>query len=511
MDANAFAISTPVHRHFTQVALVAVVVTAWTVFYMFHLYAADHPAPAAPHAVQSWQESIAQGVTVVILTFLAFQANLLPYKASQEQPRDVDLTRSVFGRIEGRLLGDGKLSVFLLFLIPAGVFCLAMINRYQAAVFVMAMVAIFVSAEHYIGLSEQKDRLETQRRLLQRQEQVALDQALVLERQEVLLTAYNREIGNLRKHVRSLANAFGLEKGRQEIYEAYSRSSGRIRAVVKHFDIDRVWWNIQGKDAWAAYVASRRSSTLYASLSKSACRDIVFVSDMGLPVILNGDPEQVEHVDDERMAAQFNNLVGMAWQCVVLAKVHGALGHDKVVDYQIRVASVSSWMHVADNSVYQVIDGDTPAEAKVRDLTLDTQKDLRRRLVDWAESEIEHAAERGCTAQEYLCAVLWRTIHKLSSTVPVVVDGVLVKRSLDRLGLASWIKRKSEYISQPPREDGAIEKLCCAIFVEFLTILKADDRKTVRMSRRLANLMATQTSGTPPGVCYDLDLAYEAL
>jgi hypothetical protein len=133
---------------------------------------------------------------------------------------------------------------FLIFLslLPPITFALSMTEAYQPAVFVMAMVAIFVAAEHYGGLSETEQKLE-------------------------------RDVDNLENRLDRLLNADGLSEWKKELYGDYRKAEERIDAVIRHFDIDTRWWKYQN-NPWVEYVEDsvNNNDTLLSVLLSERCK-----------------------------------------------------------------------------------------------------------------------------------------------------------------------------------------------------------------------------------------------
>lgn len=453
-------------------ALVAIVVTLG---YAIEQVTATHDLCIIGHERQPVWENIFQVACVILLSYLAFEVHELPVHA-----RDYRWgTRSRWmAAVEAELL-HGKFAasaaLIVMFVTPSVLFLFAMMDKYQAAVFTMALIAIFVAAEHFSGLTEQK-------RLLEKQDAVARD---------------------LRRHVDSLAHVFGLEQGKQLLYDAYRETSSgqKITAIIKYFDIDAVWWQTAEDDDWGRYENSGASGTLYDSLLKSPCSDILFVCDMALPVgdgLLNSE-----------YAKQFNNLAGMAWQWIVLDSVAKKRGDE--YRFQIRIASASSWMHVADGKVFQILLGDVPANNRVRDLTLTTASNAPVRLVEWAEGEIEYAAEGSCSAEEYLCATLCRQAQQMVKRSDEDLDDAQIEKILQQLGMNAWISFKHDFLARPDNDED-LQKQCCALFKKFLMTVKGDKRRAVSLSRPGLNEREKQArEGRELPGCSIEDLRYELL
>jgi hypothetical protein len=156
-----------------------------------------------------------------------------------------------------------KVSLTIFSIVPVAPFMVAMHQEYEPAVFVMALVAIFVAAEHYGGLTETEHDLRDSTRQLQQRLSIVLD-------------------------------ADGLNEWRTEVYQLYSTAKYRIDAVIRSFDIDELWWKCANEeDPWETYrnACLHDNATLLFNLRQSKA-DVQFVAD--LPMRARLPPEYPE-------------------------------------------------------------------------------------------------------------------------------------------------------------------------------------------------------------------------
>ena len=267
-------------------------------------------------------------------------------------------------------------------------FVLAMAGEYEPAVFVMALAAIYVAAEHYSSLEETREELQ-------------------------------HRVNELGEHIGTLLNADGLVAWRAKLYNQYRTAARRIDAVVRYFDIDPEWWQCYAApDPWTEYVdradAAPQKGYLLNVLADEKClAKIQFVADLPMPMLRDGVfPLKTQH--SPVLASYFRDLLGLAWQLTVLAKVRARRRerHTAPGDYayaRIKVAGAPSWMHVIDSKTYQVIERQEIEQATVRELDLDiTDTPGKIRLSDWARRNVRHFAFRGTLGEEHLLATLRR-------------------------------------------------------------------------------------------------------
>ncbi|WBS05269.1 hypothetical protein OU994_13770 [Pseudoduganella sp. SL102] len=402
-------------------------------------------------------------------------------------------------------------------LIPLVIFTFAMSDVYEPAVFVMALVAIYIAAEHYGGLVATENKLDATGEDLR-----------------------NRA-SDLSELVGRVLDADGLASWRTEVYEMYSRATRRVDAVIRYFDIDPEWWQCgRGQKPWAQYgaIAASGTGTLLSALM--ACQaKVQFIGHMPLP-LFDGNATSVN-----QKGVFFRNFLGLAWQLVVFDMVRerrasspGGLadspGLDDTCDpapatarpryLRVRIAQAASWMHVIDRNVFQVIERGSDGNSTVRELTRSMRDPkARRTLSGWARSNVRHFAHRGSSAEEYVFSTLRHAALCLDDgfVEHQSIDPLALERLLNGLGLQEFIEMpKPDFLLNarvnPHREPGLAEgagdaahrptvldsniarKLCVEVFTELVHR---------RVAARAGTLLASR-SQSGPHLC---DLAYESL
>lgn len=410
-------------------------------------------------------------IQTIGVIFFAFSAWAIVY--SRTQAKNIDFNRpGILIAIEKKVLVTSPLLASSLIWFAAIIFSVLMSNREEIAIFFMAVVSIYVAVEHWDNLHAQHELLEVYKRTLG-------NLASNIDAQHELLEKYEKKLG-------SLANASGLEKGREELYRAYRLSSKKIVAVVRSFDIDIEWFNSDGKKD--SYMKMHRPETFYNALKNGI--GALFVSDLPLPYF-KVDHTSFGHVD---YANQFNNLLGLAWQWCRLEDIRVACENNgNPCEFEIKIGPTSNWIHVANNRVYQLIQGRVPRESKVRDLTFDLSEgdDLLTSLRSWAVREIKDAADGGCSGVEFLCT----TILSHPATAEFKETAWLTRQSLvrilDDLGMEEWLAKKADYVEGLTTDNSRISELCVEIFEEFLEVVTRNkgqellsyEEKTAKISK----------------------------
>jgi hypothetical protein len=323
-------------------------------------------------------------------------------------------------------LYETKKGLWLFCLLPFGAFFAAMIQHGQrdAAVFALAIAAIYVAAEHYSALEQHKE--------------------LVTDQHKVLTTIRSE----LSTKVADIANALGEQNGHRKINVAYigalSEKSGclppeqmkgrDIFSIYRFFDIDREWWQSSAASTWEFYWKS--PGTLYESLRIGQRAQILLVAPVKFSL-------GVHSAEDK--AAQFHNIIGLMWSCIVFWKLKIDLitkGHKAdSISHVIKIADTSLWIHVVDSDVFQIL-GDTRDDLRVRKLTLDMPR-LAGPLAQWAKREIALSiAPRGPTAEEYVCSCLANTREQLAVEGTQKINPDHNDSLLKNLGLDAWIEQK---------------------------------------------------------------------
>jgi hypothetical protein len=360
--------------------------------------------------------------------------------------------------------------ILVFWFMPALCFFVAMIvdGEKDAAVFAMAIAAIYVAAEHYSTLEGQKAAAEAQQRDLQ-------DVA-----------------GQLKENVTSIANALGKTNALAEMYKVYRQLPGEIDAVDKNdardgldkggavpaaaestrsaisadrciyaiyreFDIEHAWWSAPN---WASYCAQKGDETL--SLYRALVDGQRYAALIVVPFSFRARSEMG---DKEGKIQRFQDIIGLMWTCVLLWHVGCALRKDEgnedddqvegpkkgkvkeeneqirtrkediVVNHRIIMAETSLWVHVVNGEVHQILD-QPRNEVAVRNLSLNVGT-RGVPLAEWARAEICRLATRGPTAHEYLCSCLCRAnpslLHDLN------LDPGYCEAVLKKIAFEDWL------------------------------------------------------------------------
>ncbi|RKE25889.1 hypothetical protein B0G76_7454 [Paraburkholderia sp. BL23I1N1] len=442
------------------------------------------------HALPDFQKGVFQILAVVAVSWLWFST----FKLKSFKDRTLRYKASAF--------------------IVTVMFIFGMFPSYQPAVFVAALVAIFVAAEHYHSLSTQTEQLNA---MLDKVVHIANSTQLSL-------------------------NTAGLAIFMEKVYGAYSRAD-TVHAIVRDHSIEVEWWamanaeyksastttdkSVSGvaptrspaidndwlKSVWDQYKTDReatkpkRKLTVFHALTEARDIKVVdvdsgqchykkqrgvsaafFVSSMPLP----GSSEWLDYVKEDRQAKLFEDLLGLAWECINLDEVREFLGLDDSIGEWI--SRPLSWMHATDREVWQVIKREELSDSNVlavADLSEDRSnmmdRVMSRKTIELSQSEIRLYVQRGVPAQEYLCSVLCFAMTESSGTN---VDGQpsQIAFALEKLGLSQWLDLPE---NMPDRE--ACKAVCVGIFVDFI--------------RRFAQKQVSRIEERPPGPKSSLILA----
>lgn len=348
-------------------------------------------------------------------------------------------------------------------------------STYEPTVFVMALVAIFVAAEHYGGLRESQQELE--------------------EKTDGIVTQLARKTKDITDQIGLVLNADGLAEWRAEIYGRYSKAFRRIDAVIRYFDIDETWWRCaRSETPWEDYqkLCAHEPDTLLNALD--ACKaNVQFVCDFPMPYRGDQWPSNLQR------AQYFRNFMGLAFNLVVFEEVRRRRDlkkrkaqNDKdpasrFFPYaRIIISHAPSWMHVIDDVVYQVIERGSAEDATVRLLTQGaTDTNARIAMNEWARRNVRQFAHRGARAEEYVCTVLrYQATKKSPVYANACLNAEILRIILMDLGMGDFInmpngefrilelgetrraanERRSSLLIK--REDA--ENACVRIFVELL-------------------------------------------
>lgn len=318
---------------------------------------------------------------------------------------------SIIHKIFGSWIG-----IVLIFIVPTAVYFGAHTLHSplpEPAIFVMAVVAIYVAAEHYASLDKQRDNLSW----------------------------VTEELG---KQVSSIQNALGTKDGRHRIYGEYSQRSAvraepsdaqrSIHAIYRYFDIDDDWLRA---DSWDDYLNTRQTTALVAALRSGARQRVRIVSPLQAPVESSGG-------DEIEAADRFHNFMGLLWHWLALRKLQQMRGD---FDFRIAIAQTPHWVHVVNGKVFQ-IKGDFPHALTVRDLTLE-MGDMAPRFAAWVREDVETLCAQGQSAEDFIATVLRNA--GAATRQPADGGAIDVGAIMQQLGWRAWhIHAATRY--EPGRE-----------------------------------------------------------
>ena len=381
-------------------------------------------------------KSLVLGFAVITLTTIAFLVfHVRAYARSLED------SRTIHARIWW-LVDFFKTRVGLICLgfLPALLFFVAMIldGEHDAAVFSMALAAIYVAAEHYTSLEEQKENLRGQvgvmKNLSHQLDSNVKSIVSALGKSNAVVEMYREYGTTARERTENDAKARNPEQPAPAQMEL-SDDDRHIRAIFRECAIDRDWWD----QDWPTYCSpsnnvANEPHTFFSALAKGNRTDVTIV----VPYSFRGDPGA---------HPPFSNLIGLIWHCVVLDKAAkyftgtqvspenpdsagltaaqhsphangldtsrtgqraagrvAGLARAELPRLRLMMAETSLWVHVVDRYVHQIVDQPND-ELLVRNLSLNVGQRLKP-LARWAIREIDQIAVHGPTAEEYICSIL---------------------------------------------------------------------------------------------------------
>lgn len=390
-----------------------------------------------PHGSPHLAAAVVQIFAAAAISWMWFEAfRILGRAQSHERPSGampawLDRVHSRWWNRRVEWICRGGWAVGMAFFVVL-LFAFTMHQAYQPAVLVMALIAIIVAAEHYSGLKEAVDDL--------------------------------RKVEGFTSR---LAEDAGLSHFVHHVYERYAAAK-KIHAVVRMHDIDPVWWSFvkAEKDPWTEYVkdakedpAPEKATAERRNLARALRRDsgkleACFVTDLPMPASDEWD-RRLKPNDGEPL---FGDLLGFAWQWIVLQEVKK---NWKEVDCSAWVSRPLCWVHATNRVVFQVLrreprSGSTVLVIADRDgLSLSAgAEETYRGMVQWANEEVRRYADRGCTAEDYLLAVL-RHAAALASKQG---DAGLVasNHATDDLGYLLQLLGARVWIDSPARKSPSI-------------------------------------------------------
>lgn len=407
------------------------------------------------HADEDFIEKI---FVVISLSFLWFYNCLtaVAYKAvwTKAQP---DLAKSAADpdQDDAHILGCkwwikpqlAKLFLVTPSIVPAALFVISMRSAYEPAVFVMALVAIYMAAEHHGELIETEEKLEHTGGALKEKAQ------------------------ELEKTMDRVLDADGLASWRNDVYELYKKAKRRVDAVIRYYDIDAEWWQCGSSGTpWITYrtKAKDNSYSLWAALDECEAK-VQFVSNLPLPQFYTS----LEAAGQRGQL--FRNFLGLAWHLVVFdmtresrakkAATDGSPTRSRPGYLRIRICYAPCWMHVIDAEVFQVIERGTEGNSTVRQLTGSMHDEQSKEsLSRWARHNVRQFAHRGGSGEEYVISVLRYVVFymgkKLDSDADVTFD--TLEKLLNVLGMQEFIEMpKPDFLldsSELPRSSDASSK-----------------------------------------------------
>jgi uncharacterized membrane protein len=340
-----------------------------------------------------------------------------------------------------------------------------MFSAYQPAVFVAALIAILAAAEHLGALKKQGAQFDEQLTLLN----TAAD------------------------HVSRIANSTQLSltpAGKtlflREVFGAYSRAR-TVYAVVRDHSIEDNWWSLAmqadiARDGlaavWDAYYRPAEPGgelNLYRALTQAredhtiGVKSAHFVSYMPMP----GSPDWKP--DDAQL---FSDLLGLAWECLILDELRNTLNIDGAVGEWI--SRPLCWAHATENEVLQIIKREpisssepfsTSFVLKTADVsptkgnTLDLA--MSKKIIESTHAEIRRYLQRGIPVEEYLSAVLCYAAAdddqaELHEDPDSHIRDLKIETCLGRIGMRKWLEKRPHDTGDKSR------KVAVALFKQFI-------------------------------------------
>lgn len=346
--------------------------------------------------------------------------------------------------------------------IPVGLFVVTMHQAYQPAVFVMALAAILVAAEHYTGLKEQEHELEDTR-----------------ENLASLVSRLRVEVQSIENKTETILNDRGLSQFKRDVYAAYGDATV-IYAVVRMHGVDDEWWHsaIPLGGAWSAYERYGREhpqSTLLDVLTRLPGSQLRadFVTDFPMP----HSGEWNRRMSD-LSAPLFGDILGLAWELEVLARAESR--SNGRVSLNSWVSRPLCWIHATDSKIVQVIQREPRYTSSV--LTLADMKGgkdavsrinvgLAADMIEWAQEDIRQYAARGGAADEYLVNVLSYAAHECLASQAERILGEELEKILEFLGMSKWISLRESKRGRPQTSTEETRNIILQIFHEFINTI----------------------------------------
>jgi hypothetical protein len=129
---------------------------------------------------------------------------------------------------------------YLAGIISAFYFVYLMIDEYQPAVFVMAMVAIAVAGEHWATLEDfERESGELLTNIKGKTDDLKTGTDQLIKDTENL----RNETVNLKKQTSKVLNAMGIPMWKDELYKLWQNAQDKISGIFRIFDVDQEWWD----------------------------------------------------------------------------------------------------------------------------------------------------------------------------------------------------------------------------------------------------------------------------
>jgi hypothetical protein len=399
-------------------------------------------------------------------------------------------------------------------------YVLGMFNAYQPAVFVAALVAIFVAAEHYGKLHQHEKHLANQARHLVDQENHLANQEKhlasqgeqlssskgVLDQTSGKLNSVVDDVMRISTSMQLTLNDAGVEIFQREVYAGYSRAK-TIYAVIRNHKIEDGWWARAEKgfadtkslaEVWNWYElplpvepTKDQKLTMYAALTQQSSRDAPTERPSGVTsayFVSNMPMHGSKEWEQRDKGVLFEDLLGLAWECLVLEKVRQKLEKsDSKKKSELNesiggwIATPFCWAHATDKEVWQVIrrtEVETSTVMKTADLALNKllDQDLSRKIIESMHTEIRRYLQRGIRAEEYLCGVLCYAAAPNQNAPLHTLDRELaysnIGSCLRMLGIDAWLNYKKNKGTNPahatPEGRQIMTDICVAIFSDFI-------------------------------------------
>jgi hypothetical protein len=353
-----------------------------------------------------------------------------------------------------------------------------MFQSYQPAVLAAALIAIIAAAQHLGTLHDQAGKVD--------------QQLTSLGQQGVTLNTTLDRVSRIASSTQLSLNDTGKEIFIQDVYRAYGKAR-TIYAVIRDHGIEQEWWShaLETADTrqdglkkvWEWYYGPAEKNSkldLYRALTGPRRQDDVgevvgvraayFVSYMPMPDFSNQGAATTDWNSDK--SGLFKDLLGLAWECLVLDKVRSELKNAELIGEWI--SRPLCWAHATEKEVLQVVKRVPDTEStvfKTADLGTSELNNLdpgmSKKVIESMQAEIRRYLQRGVPAEEYLCALIgYASAYDAQSVLHENPESHLcddkIAAYLSRMHMDEWIKDQQQHARDQSRS------LAVAIFKEFL-------------------------------------------